>query len=54
MADDEDDWVRTPPEGRHDRSRADPAFWRNQPAAAVSGAVLFVLVLVVVILVVTR
>ena len=49
---DDDDWTGTPPEGHHDRSKADPGHWLRQPAAAVSGAVLFVLVLVVVILVV--
>ncbi len=35
-AGDDDDWVGTPPEGRHSRDRADPGFWQNQwqPAAA--------------------
>jgi hypothetical protein len=45
---DEDDWVGTPPEGRHGRERADPDFWRRQwwqPAAA--AAVLFVMILIV-------
>ena len=51
MADDDDDWSGTPPEGRHTRSQSNPDFWRRQPAAAVSGAVLFVLVVIVVILV---
>ena len=27
---DDDDWVGTPPEGRHSRDRADPGFWQNQ------------------------
>jgi hypothetical protein len=49
---DDDDWTGTPPEGHHDRSRADPGFWARNPAAAVSGGVLFVLVVVVVILIV--
>jgi hypothetical protein len=49
--DDDDDWVGTPPEGRHSRSQADPGFWRNQPAAAVGGAILFVLVLVLVLII---
>ena len=44
---DEDDWVGTPPEGRHSRERADPGFWQNQWQASAAGAVLFVLVLVV-------
>ncbi|MCW3006711.1 MAG: hypothetical protein JWP17_1337, partial [Solirubrobacterales bacterium] len=26
MADDDDDWVGTPPEGHYTRDRADPAF----------------------------
>jgi hypothetical protein len=47
---DEDDWVGEPPEGRHSRDRANPAFWRNQWQASVAGAVLLVLVLIVVLL----
>ena len=27
--DDDDDWVGTPPEGRHTRDRANPGFWRR-------------------------
>ena len=27
MADDDDDWVGEPPEGRHTRDRAKPDFW---------------------------
>jgi hypothetical protein len=49
---DDDDWVGTPPEGRYTRDRANPGFWANQPAAAVAGAILFVLVVIVVLLVV--
>jgi hypothetical protein len=49
---DDDDWVGTPPEGRHTRDRADPGFWARQPAAAAAGAILFVLTLVVVLLIV--
>ena len=30
VSDDEDDWVGTPPEGRHSRDRADPEFWRRK------------------------
>ena len=33
-----DDWVGTPPEGRHSRDRADPGFWQNQWQAAAAGA----------------
>jgi len=29
---DDDDWTGTPPEGRYDRSRANPGFWRQQRA----------------------
>jgi hypothetical protein len=47
---DDDDWVGTPPEGRHTRDRAKPDFWRNQWQAAVAGSVLFALVVVVVLL----
>lgn len=46
--DDEDDWVGTPPEGRHSRDRADPAFWQRQWQPAAAAAVLFVLILIVV------
>jgi hypothetical protein len=47
---DDDDWVGTPPEGRHSRDRADPGFWANQWQAAAAGAVLFVLVVIVLLL----
>jgi hypothetical protein len=47
---DEDDWVGEPPEGRHTRDQANPAFWRNQWQAAVAGSVLFVLVVIVVLI----
>ena len=47
---DEDDWVGEPPEGRHSRDRAKPGHWSNQWQAAVAGAVLFVLVIVVLLL----
>ena len=50
MADDDDDWVGTPPEGRYTRDRAKPGFWGNQWQAAAAGALLFVLVVVVVLL----
>jgi hypothetical protein len=51
--DDDDDWVGTPPEGRHPRERAQPEFWRSQWQAYALGAGLlmaFVLALVVVVL----
>ena len=51
MAHDDDDWVGTPPEGHITRDRANPSFWQqNSTMLAVSGAVLFVLVVVVVVL----
>jgi hypothetical protein len=54
MANDDDDWVGTPPEGHITRDRANPSFWQqNQTMLAVSGAVLFVLVVVVLILALT-
>jgi hypothetical protein len=48
--DDDDDWVGTPPEGRHTRDRANPGFWQNQWQPAAAGAVLFVLVVIVLLL----
>ena len=48
---DDDDWVGTPPEGRHSSDRADPGYWnRSWPVAAAAGAALFLLVLIVVVL----
>jgi hypothetical protein len=53
MADD-DDWVGTPPEGRHTREQSNPGFWANQWQAAVAGgaalAILIVIVLILVLL----
>ncbi|HVL96300.1 MAG TPA: hypothetical protein VM266_10615 [Solirubrobacteraceae bacterium] len=49
---DDDDWVGTPPEGRHGRERANPQFWRdNQRQLAVAGAILFFLILALVLVV---
>ena len=54
MADDDDDWVGTPPEGRVTRDRANPDYWkRSFPAVQVFFALLFVLVIVVVVLAVS-
>ncbi len=48
---DEDDWVGTPPEGRHSRDRAKPEYWRRGfPAATVFLGLLGVLVIVVLLL----
>jgi hypothetical protein len=48
---DDDDWVGTPPEGRHSRDRADPGFWQKQwqPAAITGGVILVLLVIVLVL-----
>jgi len=50
MADDDDDWVGEPPEGRHTREQSNPGFWANQWQAAAAGSVLFVLVVIVLLL----
>ena len=49
--DDEDDWVGTPPEGRHSRDRAKPEFWLNQrpPQVALAAIAVVVVVLVIVL-----
>jgi hypothetical protein len=45
VADDRDDWVGEPPEGRYTRDRAKPEFWRNQrPLPYVAGAIGIVVV----------
>ncbi len=46
-ADDDDDWVGEPPEGRHSRARADPEFWRNQRPYLYASALLGFMFLVV-------
>ena len=49
---DDDDWVGTPPEGRHTRDQARPDFWaRQRPPMIVAGAIgLLILVAVVIAL----
>jgi hypothetical protein len=48
---DDDDWVGTPPEGRHTRDQAKPGFWARPPLVyTMVFFVLFVLALVVVVL----
>jgi hypothetical protein len=52
---DEDDWVGTPPEGRHSRDQADPEHWRREwrtPMAVVFG-VLFVACVIVLLVALT-
>ena len=35
---DDDDWTGTPPEGHHDRSRANPGFWaQNRAPVSITG-----------------
>ena len=50
---DDDDWVGTPPEGRHSRDRAKPDFWWKQkpvvPTAVGLGIGLLILVLVLIL-----
>ncbi len=52
MADDDEDWVGTPPEGRYTRDRARPAFWWRQRSAQLgfAGVGLALLILLLVIL----
>ena len=50
---DDDDWIGTPPEGRHSRERANPEFWRRQwqmPAATGAGLLILIVILVIVLL----
>jgi hypothetical protein len=48
---DDDDWVGTPPEGRHTRDRANPGFWaQNQKAVTYVFFGLFLFAIVVVLL----
>lgn len=50
-ADDDDDWVGEPPEGRYSADRARPDFWRLQrPPEIIAGALLLGLIVVAVIL----
>jgi hypothetical protein len=48
--DDDEDWVGTPPEGRHTRDRADPEFWwRQRPVSVAAGGIVLVVIVVIVI-----
>jgi hypothetical protein len=48
---DDDDWVGTPPEGRHSRDMAKPGAWsRNQPVYIIFFGVLGILVAIVLVL----
>ena len=47
---DDDDWVGTPPEGRHSRDRAKPEFWLTQkPVVPAAGFLVLLLIVVVLI-----
>jgi hypothetical protein len=49
--DDDDDWVGTPPEGRHSADRANAAFWEKRPLVySLVFFGLFVLAIIVVLL----
>lgn len=48
---DDDDWVGTPPEGRHSRDRAAPAFWWKQRPAQLGFAGLAVLLAILALVV---
>lgn len=48
--DDDDDWVGTPPEGRHSRDRARPEFWwRQRPISLAAGALALVIVVLLIV-----
>ena len=50
MADDDDDWVGTPPEGRYTRDRAKPEFWwRQRPIVPAAIGILVVLVIILIV-----
>jgi hypothetical protein len=48
--DDDDDWVGTPPEGRHTRDRAKPEFWARQRPIVPAAVGITVIVVVIVLL----
>ncbi len=48
-AQDDDDWVGTPPEGRHTREQSDPGFWATQRPLVVGLFFTGLLVLAVVV-----
>jgi hypothetical protein len=49
MADDDDDWVGTPPEGRYSADRADPGFWWRQKPVSITATLLLIAVVVIVV-----
>ena len=47
---DDDDWVGTPPEGRHTRDRAKPEFWATQrPVSFVAAGIAVVVIVLIVV-----
>ncbi len=54
MADDDDDWVGTPPEGHISRDRANPGFWAGQKPLVAGGGVLLLIVIVVLVIALSR
>jgi hypothetical protein len=46
---DDDDWVGTPPEGRHSADRARPDFWRHQRPPMIGAAAIGLVVVVAVV-----
>jgi hypothetical protein len=52
--DDDDDWVGTPPEGRHTRDRARPQFWAGQGALALGAVGLGLAIVVVIVVLLAR
>jgi hypothetical protein len=52
--DDDDDWVGTPPEGRHSRDKANPEYWnRHWPVATLAMGLLGIGVVIVLVLALT-
>jgi predicted nucleic acid-binding Zn ribbon protein len=49
-APDDDDWVGTPPEGRHSADRARPDFWRRQRPPMIVAAAIGILIAVAVVI----
>jgi hypothetical protein len=47
---DDDDWVGTPPEGRHSADRARPDFWRRQRPPMIGAAAIGLVVVVALII----
>ena len=53
-ADDEDDWVGTPPEGHYSRDRARPEFWLRQRPITLVPAALGIVVIALIIVALLR